>query len=504
VNGRRTLAVIWGSLALAVGGVARADDALVAHVDGGRLRGHAEGPAIAFKGIAYAAPPVGTLRWAPPRAPAPWDGVKDAGAFGPVCPQKVGPRGPALAQSEACLTLNVWRPASVSTAAPVMVWLHGGGDVAGTASQPQFDGAPFARDGVVFVSVEYRLGALGWFAHPGLTRSATPGAPLANYGLMDQIAALRWVQRNIAAFGGDRRRVTLAGESAGAEAVLLLMTTPAARGLFAQAIVESAPGWVRDPDLAHAEADGEALARRAGAPAGASAVALRALPFEALLAAQDDEMGPAIDGRLVDVQPADAFAAGRSAAVPLLIGSNNGEDNLLGGGDPKAVLAPLSASDRESLRAAYGAEASDDALFGRLVFRDSFMGAPARWIAARQAPRAPTFLYRFDYLPGVVRLRLPRARHGMEMLFVFEAMDRAPIPLPATPGDQDEMTKVHGCWVAFVEAGRPDCPGGPAWPPYDPRQDRLMLFGDATTAIVPDPLAGVYAILDRLDAPAVR
>jgi para-nitrobenzyl esterase len=496
-------------MTVAAGGHVDAADALVARVDGGLVRGRLEGPALAFKGIPYAAPPVGDLRWAPPRPPAPWRGVRDAADFGPVCPQPAAPGRPAAQnQNEACLTLNVWRPAVGSAAAPVMVWIHGGGDVTGTASQPQFDGGPFARDGVVFVSIEYRLGALGWFAHPALTKAASAGAPLANYGLMDQIAALRWVQRNIAAFGGDPRRVTVAGESAGAEGVLFLMTAPKVRGLFAQAIVESAPGWVRDPDLADAEAAGEALARRAGAPAGASLPALRALPVSALLAAQGDMIGAVVDGRLVVAQPAQAFAAGTSLAVPLLIGSNDGEDNLLGDSDPKGALADISASDRDALRAAYaeaGDGVADDAQLGRLVFRDSVMGAPAQWIAGRQSVRAPTFLYRFDYVPSLRRRRTPRARHGMEMLFVFEALERAPVPLSViTPDDREEMTRVHGCWVAFVKAGRPDCPGGPVWLPYDPRQDRLMVFADASTGVVPDTLAGAYAILDRLDAPSPR
>jgi para-nitrobenzyl esterase len=488
-------------LACAAAAAARAEPpADVVRIGSGALHGVAGDGSVAFKGIPYAAPPVGPLRWRPPQPPAPWSGVREATAFRPVCPQTPGFALPADAvQSEDCLTLNVWTPLHLHARAPVMVWLHGGGDDAGTASQPQFDGAVFARDGIVFVSVDYRLGALGWFAHPALTREAGPDQPLANYGLMDEIAALKWVKRNITAFGGDPARVTVAGESAGGEAVLFLMTIPAASGLFARAIVESGTGWGQYQRLADAEKNGLGLAKRAGAAENADAAALRALPVSALLAANTGGVGVAIDGRLVKASPADGFAAGRSAAVPLLIGSNSGEDSLLGGYDAKGMLADFTADQLAAFRKAYGAEAPDDDSLGRDLFRDEDMGAPARWIAARQSDRAPSFLYQFAYIPQMLRRRWTRVNHGVEMLFAFAALSRAPRPLPAFDADQAEMTLVHGCWAAFVKTGVPVCPGGPAWPSYSRDTDQLMLFGD-TAEVETHFRKAAYDLLDLIQA----
>ena len=466
-------------------------------------RAPSEGDAVAYRGVPYAAPPVGALRWKPPQPAAPWTGVRPATAFGAICPQTARMGTPAgAAQSEDCLTLNVWAPVKAVHGAPVMVWIHGGGDDSGTASQPQFDGAPFARDGVVFVSVEYRLGALGWFAHPALTREAAPGAPLANYGLMDQIAALKWVQRNIRAFGGDPAQVTVAGESAGGESVLFLMTTPASKGLFARAIVESGSGWYGYPPLDQAEAQGVALAKRAGAPDGADAAALRALPVSALLSAAGEGVGVTIDGRLVKQPLTSMFIAGEEAKVPLLIGSNSGEDSLLGRSDPKAVLKDYPSDQLAALRAAYGDETPDDDALGRAVFRDAWMGAPARWYAARHSAQAPTFLYQFGYVPEVLRSRRKTAGHGFEMLFAFEALDRAPIPLPASAADRAEMTAVHGCWASFVKTGTPSCPNAPAWPAYSRSGDQLMLFGPTQTSVATGFRKPAYDVLDRIEAGA--
>ncbi len=496
-----TLAAAIGVFLAVAAGASLAATADTLRVESGDIHGAAGEEAIAFKGIPYAAPPVGPLRWKPPQPPVPWTGVREASAFGPVCPQAPGIGVPAGAvMSEDCLTLNVWAPLKSQGPAPVMVWLHGGGDDAGAASQPQFDGAVFARDGIVFVSVDYRLGVLGWFAHPALTREAAPGAPLANYGLMDEIAALKWVQRNIAAFGGDPKAVTVAGESAGGEAVLVLMATPAAKGLFARAIVESGSGWAGHSSLDWAEKDGADLVKRAGAPPDANAAALRALPWAALQAAYQGDTVIVIDGRLLGEAPAQAFVGGRSAPVPLLIGSNSGEDSLLGSSDPAAVLKGFAPEQLTALRAAYGADAPDDGALGRAIFRDYWMGAPARWYAARQSARGPTFLYQFGYIPGVLRSRRTVAAHGFEMLFAFEALDRAPIPLPASPTDRAEMSLVHGCWVTFVTTGTPACPGPVAWPSYTPASDQLLLFGPDGSSVATGFHKAADDIFDGIEA----
>ena len=499
---RRLVLPLLACLAGSLVGCGQPDAPLVVRVEQGALRGMAHGSAIAFKGVPYAAPPVGDLRWAPPEPPNPWSGVRDATRFAAVCPQPANDDIPKkAAQSEDCLTLNIWRPRDWPDKAPVLVWLHGGGDVTGAASASRFDGASFARDGVIFVSVDYRLGALGWFAHPALTRAARGKSFLANYGLMDQIAALRWVQANIARFGGDPRRVTLAGQSAGGEAVLTLMSTPAARGLFQQAIVESAPAWAPMPDLKTAEAFGEALSQRAGAP-GADLASLRKIPVSALLAAQDPAAGPVRDGRLVALTPAQAFARGAAAPLPLLIGSNTGEDSLLGKNDSTRVLRSLTPSQVAAVRSAYGLVPGNDAALGRMVFRDSLFGAPARWVAARQSARAPSFLYRFGYVPTLQRLGKESARHGDEIPFVFRRLYDAPILMQfILPWDSHEMAKVHGCWTSFVKTGRAACPKGPPWSAYDPRLGWLMHFDSDVTSDEPDSLSRAMDLIDRLFGP---
>ena len=240
--------------------------------DSGTVVGSTGTDGVVFKGIPFAAPPVGDLRWEPPRPVARWTGDRPAAAYGANCAQKLNPNGAPNAGgamgpiSEDCLFLNVWTPRAPSKA-PVMVWLHGGGNAFGAGSLGAYQGEAFTRDGVVLVTINYRLGAFGFFAHPALTKAAKDDEPLVNYGLMDQIEALNWVKRNIAAFGGDPDNVTLFGESAGAQDTLLLMTAPAAQGLFAKAIVESAPAWTPLATLAKREAQDEALITAAGAPA---------------------------------------------------------------------------------------------------------------------------------------------------------------------------------------------------------------------------------------------
>ncbi|HEY0782893.1 MAG TPA: carboxylesterase family protein, partial [Thermoanaerobaculia bacterium] len=216
-------------------------------IDTGVLAGSAADGIQTFKGIPYAKPPVGPLRWRPPQPPAAWKEARDATAFGAACPLGgAALEGDGLQTSEDCLTLNVWAPAHAdrsSPGAPVMVWLHGGANSNGAGAKRYYDGTAFARDGIVLVSLNYRLGPLGFFAHPALTKEAGPSEPLGSYGLMDQVAALGWVKRNARAFGGDPARVTVFGESAGGEDVLALLAVPSATGLFQQAIVESGPGW---------------------------------------------------------------------------------------------------------------------------------------------------------------------------------------------------------------------------------------------------------------------
>jgi para-nitrobenzyl esterase len=379
-----------------------------------------------------------------------------------------------------------------------MVWLHGGGNQQGGSAVPYYDGTSFARDGVVLVTFNYRLGPLGFFAHPALVKAAlkkTGGAePVGNYGLMDQIAALQWVQRNARAFGGDPARVTVFGESAGGQDILLLLASKAAQGLFAQAIVESGGGWGTTPSLADAEQRAQNAATAAGLP-DAKPEQLRALPVSAFDAMPFRQAaGPMVDGRIVaGPSIAQSFRYGRAASVPMIIGSNSGEDSLTTREAAAAALAKLTPERLAALRAAY--PGADDALLGRNLFRDSVMGAPARWIAGQAAAIGqPIWLYHFAFVPPGVKAFFPRAIHGMEIPFVFETIDKAPIPPKAlTDADRAYSATVHGCWVSFAKTGAPVCPGAPAWPAFTPATDRTYVFGDAPHVEV-GFLKGAYAV----------
>ena len=465
-------------MGLAPASAARADEpAPTARTDAGPVTGLTRGPARVFLAIPFAAPPVGPLRWAPPAAPKPWTEARAATTPGPGCPQKVMAGVPNLggymgATSEDCLTLDVTAP-KAATKAPVMVWIYGGGNSSGATNLPSYDATNFARDGVVTVATNYRLGALGFFAHPALD-AAAKGAPVANYGLMDQIAALKWVKRNIAAFGGDPDNVTLFGESAGGADVLQLMAMPAARGLFRRAIVQSGGGWGSPQPLAEAEMQGVKVAAAAGVPAGkATAQALRALPASALVGAGETRI--IADGWLVTEGPAAAFAAGRAAAVPLIIGSNSNEASLMGAFGQTA--AALIAQTPPAVRAAYEPDAATDADLARQLFNDKAMGGPARWIAAKASAKAPAWLYYFSYVPERQRGIRPGTNHASEIPFVFDSLDAVPGRTPLIqPSERAAAKLAHSCWVAFARTGKPAC-DGQAWPAYTPATNQLLEIG---------------------------
>jgi len=476
---QRIAAVLAALAALALASAAQAVEVDV-HIDTGVVAGQASGAGEVFKGIPFAAPPVGPLRWKPPEPAASWTATRDASAYGPACPQVVDPGGRpngggyAGPISEDCLNLNVFAPVHAHKA-PVMVWIFGGGNTAGANSIAPNDGTAFARDGVVLVSVNYRLGALGFFAHPALTREAGADAPLGSYGTMDQIAALKWVRRNIKAFGGDPDNVTIFGESAGGWDTLTLMTTPAARGLFAKATVQSGGGWSAPVSLTAAEADGVALAKTLGLPEDATADQLRGLSVEALVAARG-RFNPIVDGRLITENATQAFARGDQAPVPLIIGSNSWEASLLPPGGYVGYLAAASAETK----AVYGGEAGDDAKLAQAMFTDSAMGAPARWIAARQSAKAPAWLYYFSYVRVARRGKIPGANHTSENPYVFDSQMGIPNYAAEIVDDDRALARImHSCWVAFAKTGVPTCIGAPAWPGYTAGSDRLMEFGIA-------------------------
>jgi para-nitrobenzyl esterase len=478
----------------------RATEPVLVTVDSGALRGTSDDTVARFEGIPYARPPLGRLRWRPPQAPASWKGERDATGFGPVCPQEepgltVG--GDSARASEDCLTLNVFAPAHPRAPAPVLVWLHGGGNNAGAGSRRYYDGTGFARDGVVLVTLNYRLGRLGFFAHPALTRAAPAGEPLADYGLMDQIAALRWVRRNIGAFGGDSAAVTLAGESSGGQDVLALMTAPAAAGLFARAIVESGGGWEPMPALPAAERDGSERAAQLGADGSGALARLRALPAADLLKVPPAEDGLMVDGRLLREDLAAAFAAGRVARVPLLIGTNSDEGSLLrdvAPGEEGALLATYTAAERDTARALLGV-ADDSLALARALFRTLNFAAPARWIARHAAAGAPVYLYRFTYVRRRQRGRMPGAAHGAEIPYVFDSWSQSPGGgVLLSPEDLAEAARVHAYWVAFARGSEPAPPGLPLWPPCRAGRDTLMELGaEIGTHAIPDSAALDFA-----------
>jgi len=428
-----------------------------AKVEGGVIVGAMVGDIAEFKGVPYAAPPVGALRWKPPQKVVAWSGEKAASEFSPSCMQT--PRGAPV--SEDCLYLNVYQPKGAKNA-PVMVWIHGGSNLNGSGSI--YNGAPFAKDGVVFVTVNYRMGGLGFFAHPEITKAAAKDEPLANYGLMDQTAALQWVQKNIGAFGGDPKRVTVFGESAGAIDIYALLGLKTSKGLFSQAIIESNITWGESASLEKAEADGRKLAVKAGASETATLAELRAIPAEKFVVARGGEAEfPMVDGRFMTETSLSAMANKRTLDVPLIVGSNSHEATLV---------------------------ASVMAQSGWTQWTNSQAGAPARFIAAKSADGAPSWLYFFSYVATAQRATAFGAGHAAEIAYVYGGSSRPPGPAGAAAGAQpgapprSEPTEedkamavlMHSCWVAFAKTGEPRCASGPAWPKYSPASDQLMEF----------------------------
>lgn len=470
---------------------------LEARVDGGRVRGALEHQVIAYKGIPYAAPPVGALRWAPPQRVRRWRGIRSALHFGPDCAQLPTPGDAAPLRTvpgENCLYVNVWRPEAVAARPlPVMVWIYGGGFVDGGTSPAVYDGTQFARDGVVLVSFNYRLGNFGFFAFPALTRRDR-GRLLGNYTFMDQIAALKWVRRNVAAFGGDPHDVTLFGESAGGTSVNALLMTPLARGLFQRAIIES--GWELGNTFharpltgspASAESVGVRLARHLGIEGeGAGALAkLRALPAARLIddlnmdTAPNDPTyagAPLLDRRLYPGDPVSVYAAGDGARVPVMIGTNTDEISDLKAASLQALWASFG-PDAAAARALYDPDGQGtltevaDAAGG-----DQQMVEPARAIARLLSARGQrVYEYRFGYVASSLRRTSSGAPHASEIPFVFDTV-AAHYGKATSRADKAMARTVQAYWVAFAKSGRPDPPGLPAWPEYRAGTDRLMSF----------------------------
>jgi para-nitrobenzyl esterase len=487
-------------------------------VDGGIVQGAVHEGVLSFKGIPFAAPPVGPLRWRAPQPVERWSGVRQALSYGPDCMQVPFPNDAAplgVTPAEDCLYLNVWRPARRSSRKlPVMVWIYGGGFVNGGSSPAVYDGSQFARDGIVLVSFNYRLGNFGFFAHPALTEEQRGGL-LGNYAFMDQIAALKWVQRNVTAFGGDPANVTIFGESAGGMSVHVLLTTQLARGLFHRAVIESAggrPGLLASRSLSgganSAESIGVALAKRFGIDGeGAAALArLRAIPASQLVsglnmatAGRDPTYvgGPILDGQLVLGAPTDMYAAGLGARVPVMIGANSMDIGFL----QAKTLEDLYASfgpDATEARAAYPAAAGADVR--AVAFEaggDQTMIEPARAVARLLAGRGQSvYEFRFSYVAESLRASLHGAPHASEIPYVFDAV-ATKYGKDLTPADQAAARAVHGYWVTFARSGTPEAPDGPAWPPYQSESDLIMNFTAQGPIAGPDPWKARLDLAER-------
>ena len=466
-------------------------------LEGAYLPGLPQG--TAFLGIPYAAQPVGNLRWKAPQLPPVWQGLRKATDYGPACPQAPSSWLPEMLgiqkmpTDEACLYLNVWTPDLLKgSKLPVLVWVHGGGNVEGSGEWPPL-GTTLARQGIVVVSFNYRLGAFGFFASSALSAESRHQVS-GNYGHLDQVAALRWVRRNIARFGGDPSRVTIAGQSSGALDICNLMASPLARGLFQRAILQS--GVCVDsvyPSLGEAEANGQLLAKDLSVEPGRRSLAeLRALPAQRILqaAAKDPhvDLEPNIDGWFFPEQPAIAFARGRQARVAVLVGSNANEVSIfaspiVGGKSyrPKTVAAYRQWFQREfggladKAFAEYPAHSDQEVprTFNKM-FTDFDFGFGARLMAVDTARIGQNaFLYRFTYV-GAGKFAPLGAFHSEESMFLSKKYWTTWI---SRPYDKTLSNAIIGYWVQFVKTGNPNQNGLPAWPVYHSGTDLCQELG---------------------------
>jgi para-nitrobenzyl esterase len=465
--------VIGGALALSLAVASTtalaqgAAAAPVVKIRQGALAGATAEGATSYLGIPYAAPPVGALRWKDPAPAAGWSGTRDATKPGASCEKDV----------EDCLYLNVTTPAGAKPGArlPVMVWIHGGGFVIGT-SMGSFgavhDGTEFAHKGVITVSLNYRLGHAGFFAHPALDKEGHT----ANYGLADQVAALKWVKANIASFGGDPSNVTIFGESAGGISVLYLMLMPETRGLFEKAIGESSFPRHEPYDLAKADGMGVRAAKAAGIDGSdaAAAAALRALPLSKLPyeGGFTERAQPILDHKLIASGITEGFAAGRQAKVPLLFGGNSNEASLFR--PTAAQLDAMPPAAQAAIKAGYDPQGTGDKVrtINELV-TDEFITEPDRNLARIEAKAGvPVWLYFFSFVPEKTRATSQGAGHVTEVRFVFGGDKQRFAP------EEVALSKaMNAYWAAFAKSGTPDSAGGVAWPKFDLAHEASIEFG---------------------------
>ena len=476
-------------------------------LDSGAIRGAQTEGVWSYLGIPYAAAPVGELRWRSPQPVEPWKGVRVCDAVGPSCPQEVGvtSMGPLGVgeMSEDCLYLNVWSPAvAPGDRLPVMVWIHGGSFVSGSGSMGLYNGENLARRGeVVVVTINYRLGPLGFLAHPALS-AESPERVSGNYGLLDQVAALEWVQRNIASVGGDPERVTVFGESAGAMSILHLMVMPRAKGLFQRAIVQSAAlleegfGGLTGADLSAAEKDGTEFAGRLGVD-GDDVAALRALVPEELLAAASSaptdflshglSFTPVVDGVVVPMSPSRTFTEGKQHDVALVIGSNADEGNTflsrmdgLTENDYRAWVQELFGPWADEVLGMYPCgDAERNTMSCSRMLTELGFATAARYVAEShaEAKESPVFLYEFTRVP--LEIPIPGAPqgafHGLDIPYVFGS---ALLFAVTDPVDLALSERMMDLWARFAATSDPNAPGETLWPRYAAATAQYLELGD--------------------------
>lgn len=494
----------------------------------GILRGVTEGDVSSFKGIPYAAPPVGEFRWRPPQPVRPWEGIRDAGKYGPSCAQGGWGAAPGAIQegsSEDCLYLNLWTPAGSKPGAklPVMVWIHGGGFVGGSG---QTSGDQFAKNGVILVTINYRLGRLGFFAFPALSKEH-PEEPTGNYGYMDQIAALQWIKENITAFGGNPDNVTIFGFSAGGVSVHSLMTIPAAKGLFHKVISESGGGRdgvltgrpidKENADLFYtvsAETIGINFARKKGIEGtdAAALAKLRALKVEEIVdGGQETDgqggprtySGPILDGKLVVETAESAYKAGRQAKVPLMIGNCSAEIGgaFVSNSTTKEELFSKFGELEGEAKAAFDPEENKEFAEVQTKFNTDWVwGEPARMTAKSfVAQGEPVYMYQFGYVPATQRERARYgAGHGSEVAFVFNTLNARRGAGEPTTEEKNLALLMNRYWTNFAKTGNPNGDGLPLWPLYNTQKDEILdIELDGKPVGKPDPRKARFDVVEK-------